>query len=50
MEHCFFYVSKDTDIVEMLCLSNLNYRFNATTIKILVSYFGDIEKLILKFM
>ena len=49
MEHCFFYGLKDIN-VEMLFLFNLNCRFNATTIKILVSYFGDIEKLILKLM
>lgn len=37
-------------IVKMLVLPNLIYRFNANSIKILASYFIDIEKLIVKFI
>ena len=37
-------------IVKMLCLSNLIYKFNAILTKILVSYFVDIDKLILMFI
>ena len=34
---------------KMSILPNLVYRFNTTLVKILASYFMDVEKLILKF-
>ena len=38
------------NIVKMSVLPNLIYRFNAIQIRILVSYFIDIDRLILKFI
>ena len=38
----------DRKIIKMLILPNLIYKFNEISIKISVSYFVDINKLILK--
>lgn len=37
-------------IIKVLILSNLIYRFNAVSIKILANYFVDLEKMILTFL
>ena len=46
----FHVIHKKTQYVKTSILSNLIYRFNTIPIKIPVSYFVDIDKLILKFI
>lgn len=50
MDFIFCPCIRRHNVIEMSLLLNLIYRFNATIIKILVSYFVDTEKLILQLM
>lgn len=43
-----YFVFMDRKIIKMLILPNLIYRFNSNPIKILGSYFVDLDKFILK--
>lgn len=43
-------VNSTITIIKALVLPNLIYRFNAVSIKILASYFVDLEKMILTFL
>ena len=43
-------VNSTITIIKALVLPNFIYRFNAVSIKILASYFVDLEKMILTFL